>query len=88
VTSISVSENEESFVQHNKVALHEPIAFSLDKRGTGRFISPVEFEEYARLKAQLKCALSVYELSEETLQAIALSKMDARHEHLNSLIDD
>jgi hypothetical protein len=33
-------------------------------------------------------AFAVHELSEETIQAIASSKMDTRHDHLNDLLDD
>jgi hypothetical protein len=33
-------------------------------------------------------AYAVEELSEDTLKAIASSKMDSRHEHLNALLDE
>ena len=33
-------------------------------------------------------AYAIEELSEDTLKAIASSKMDARHEHLNVLLDE
>jgi hypothetical protein len=39
-------------------------------------------------KAQMPKVYAVDELPDETIQAIAASKMDARHNHLNSLMDD
>lgn len=40
------------------------------------------------MKALQPKAYAVSELSEQTIQAIASSTMDARHNHLNSLLDD
>ncbi|MFZ5931715.1 MAG: type II toxin-antitoxin system Phd/YefM family antitoxin [Pseudomonadota bacterium] len=85
---VPASEFSKNFGRYREMAQREPIAVTSHERVTGYFVSSAEYEEYVRLKSMLPKAYAVEELSEETIQAIAASKMDPRHNHLNSLLDD
>ena len=54
---------------------------------TGHFISRADYEELQRLRSLMPKAYAVEKLSDATVQAIAASRMDARHDHLNALLD-
>lgn len=56
-------------------------------RVTGYFVSARDYDEYQRLKAMASTALAVEELDGATLNALAASGMDARHDHLIALMD-
>ena len=86
--SVPSSEFSKNFGRYREAAQRKPIAVTSHDRVTGYFVSRSDYEDYLRLKAQMPKAYAVEELSEETIQAIAASKMDARHDHLNSLLDD
>ncbi len=85
---VPASEFSKNFGRYREMAQREPIAVTSHERVTGYFVSSAEYEEYVRLKSMLPKAYAVEELSQETIQAIAASKMDARHNHLNSLLDE
>jgi len=85
---VPASEFSKNFGRYREMAQREPIAVTSHERVTGYFVSSAEYEEYVQLKSMLPKAYAVEELSQETIQAIAASKMDARHNHLNSLLDD
>ncbi|MEQ1887895.1 MAG: hypothetical protein ABL951_01800, partial [Alphaproteobacteria bacterium] len=57
-------------------------------RMTGYFLSRAEYEEYLHVKSMIPKAYAVEEFSETTLRALAASKMDSRHNHLDNLLDD
>ncbi len=82
------SEFSKNFGRYREVAQREPVAVTNHDRVTGYFVSGAEYEKYLELKARMSKAYDVGELSEATIQAIAASKMDAKHDHLNSLLDD
>ena len=86
--TVPASEFSKNFGRYREMAQRETIAVTSHERVTGYFVSSAEYEEYVRLKSMLPKAYAVEELSQETIQAIAASKMDARHNHLNSLLDE
>jgi PHD/YefM family antitoxin component YafN of YafNO toxin-antitoxin module len=88
MVTVPASEFSKSFGRYREVAQREAVAVTSHDRVTGYFISSAEYEEYLLMKARMPKAYGVEELSEETIQAIAASKMDARHDHLNSLLDE
>jgi len=53
---------------------------------TGYFVPPDEYEEFERFRTRRRSFATV-ELAEEKVEAIAASRMDARHEHLDALLD-
>lgn len=81
------SEFSKNFGKYREAALREPVAVTSHERVTGYFVSSDEYEEYIRLKKQMPKALAIEELSEETIQALAKTKMNSRHKHLNELLD-
>jgi len=86
--TVPATEFSKNFGRYRELVQREPIAVTSHERVTGYFVSSTEYEEYLRLKSLMPKAYAVEELSEETIRAIAASKMDARHDHLNSLLDD
>lgn len=66
----------------------EPIAVMAHNTIKGIFVSPKMFKEYEELKARASKAQSVEEISEKTIQMIAASQMDKKHDHLNDLMDE
>ncbi len=81
------SEFSKNFGKYREAALREPVAVTSHDRVTGYFVSAEEYEGYEKAKKRMSKALAVEELSEETIQAIAKSKMDARHKKLDKFMD-
>lgn len=65
-----------------------PVTVKSHNQVAGYFLSPRDFAEYQRLKAEARKALAVEELDADTVNALRNSRMDDRHEHLNRLLDD
>lgn len=86
--TVAATEFAKNFGQYREAVQREPVAVTSHDRVTGVFLSAREYAEYQRLKSLMGKAYAVEELSEETLQAIAASRMDARHDALNALLDD
>jgi PHD/YefM family antitoxin component YafN of YafNO toxin-antitoxin module len=88
LATISATEFAKNFGRYRELVQREAIAVTSHERVTGYFVSEAEYKDYLRLKAMASKTYAVEELSEATIRAIAASKMDARHNHLNSLLDD
>lgn len=86
--TVPATEFSKNFGRYRELVQREPVAVTSHERVTGYFVSSSEYEEYVRVKSMMPKAYAVEELSQETIQAIAASKMDARHNHLNSLLDE
>ncbi len=86
--TVPSSEFSKNFGRYREAAQREPVAVTSHDRVTGYFVSSADYEAYLQMKARIPKTYAVHELSEETIQAIALSKMDATHDHLNSLLDE
>lgn len=77
-----------NFGRYREAAQREPVAVVAHNRITGYFVSAKDFDEYQRLKALAPASQLTDELDYATLRALAASRMDARHDHLNALLDD
>mgnify|MGYP001809650231 CR=1 FL=1 len=55
-------------------------------RITGYFVPPDEYEEFERFRSQ-RHSFATIALPEAKVQAIARSRMDERHDHLNAMLD-
>lgn len=86
--TVPASEFSKNFGRYREVAQREPVAVTSHDRVTGYFVSAADYEFYLRMKAQMPKSFAVEELSEDTIQAIAMVRMDAKHDHLNTLLDD
>ncbi len=86
---ITVSETEfsKNFKRYCEQVQLEPVAVVSCGRVSGYFISSAEYEELTMVKLMMPKAYAVEELFEETIKEIAASRMDARHNHLDRLLD-
>ena len=67
-------------------AQREPVAVSSHGQITGYFIGPDEYEEFRRFR-ESRHSFATADLSEQKVKAIGASRMDARHKHLDSILD-
>lgn len=86
--TVAATEFSKNFGRYRELAQREAVAVTSYERVTGYFVSRTEYEELQRLRSMMPKAYAVEELSEATVQAISTSQMDARHNHLNALLDD
>lgn len=86
--TVPATEFSKNFGRYREVVQHDVVAITSHERVTGYFVSAREYEEYVRMKARMPKAYAVDELSEETIRAIANSKMDKKHDHLNAMLDE
>ena len=77
-----------SFGKYKDEAQFEPVAVSNHGRISGYFVSPREYEELQRLRQFERRVYRLKELPREIAEAIMSSKMDAKHDHLNALLDE
>jgi hypothetical protein len=84
--TVPASEFTRNFGRYRMLAQREAVAVSSHGQITGYFVRPEEYEEFMRFKAQRRSFATV-DLSDDKRQAIAASRMDPRHEHLNALLD-
>ena len=87
MTKVAATEFARNFGRYREEAQHEPVAVVAHNRVTGYFVTASDFAEYQRLKAAAPTALAIEELDGATLKALAASRMDRRHDHLNGLMD-
>ena len=84
---VAATEFARNFGRYREEAQREAVAVVTHNRVTGYFVSAHEYEELQRLKALAPTALAIEELPAATLTALAGSRMDARHDQLNLLMD-
>lgn len=85
-SAVPASEFTRNFGRYRMLAQREAVAVSSHGQISGYFVRPDEYEEFLRFKARRR-AFAADELSDEKAKAIAATHMDARHEHLNALLD-
>jgi prevent-host-death family protein len=85
---ISATEFVRNFGQYREVVQREPVAITNHGRATGYFVSAESFQEYQKLKAMARRAYKVVDLPKKLVDAIASSRMDPAHDHLNALLED
>lgn len=84
--SVPASEFTRNFGRYRMRAQREAIAVSSHGQITGYFVGPDEYEEFRRFRESRRSFATV-ELSEEEVKKIGAARMDARHAHLDSLLD-
>lgn len=75
------------FGRYQDEAQRVPVCVKTHERVVGYFMSAHEFDEYQALKAQ-RVALPIEDFSAEMLDALAHSRMDPEHDHLNAYMDE
>jgi hypothetical protein len=76
-----------NFELYQREAKREPIEVTAYGRVTGYFLSPEAFERYRRLSAASRQACYPDELPDHLKHAIRESRMDPKHDHLDTLLD-
>ncbi len=84
--TVPASEFTRNFGRYRMQAQREPVAVSSHGQVTGYFVGPDDYEEFKRFRAQRQSFATV-ELSDDRIAAIAKSRMDPRHAHLDALLD-
>ena len=84
--TVPASEFTRNFGRYRMRAQREAVAVSSHGRITGYFVGPDEYEEFRRFQ-ETRRSFATAELSEERVKAIGASRMDARHKHLDTMLD-
>jgi hypothetical protein len=84
--TVPASEFTRNFGRYRMRAQREPVAVSSHGQITGYFVGPDEYEEFKRFRESRR-SFATAELPEEKVEAIRNSRMDARHAHLDKLLD-
>ena len=83
---VPASEFTRNFGRYRMRAQREAVAVSSHGQITGYFVGADEYEEFKRFQESRR-SFATAELSEERVKAIGASRMDARHAHLDKLLD-
>ena len=84
--SVPASEFTRNFGRYRMRAQREPVAVSSHGQITGYFVGPEEYEEFRRYRDNRR-SFATADLPPEKIAAIAASRMDERHNHLDVLLD-
>ena len=85
---VPATEFARNFGQYREIAQREPVAVTSHGRAMGYFISAVEFQELQRLKALARRSRAVADLSKEEIDQMTAGRMDAEHDHLDTLLNE
>ena len=84
---IPASEFTRNFGRYQMLAQREPVAVTSHGRTTGYFIAAEDYEAFKRFKESRRSFATV-DLPEERARAISSSRMDERHAHLDTMLDE
>jgi len=85
--TVPASEFARNFGHYKMLAQREPVAVSSHGRIAGYFVQPDDYEDYLRYKAQ-RTSFATRDLPDAKVRAIKSARMDDRHRHLDTLLDD
>ena len=84
--TVPASEFTRNFGRYRMQAQREAVPVSSHGQVTGYFVGPVEYEEFKHFREQHH-SFATAELPKERVAAIAGSRMDARHDHLDAILE-
>jgi hypothetical protein len=84
--AVPAAEFTRNFGRYRMLAQKRAVPVSSHGHITGYFVPPDEYEEFERFRAQRRSFATV-DLAEDKIRAVAASRMDTRHDHLNALLD-
>jgi PHD/YefM family antitoxin component YafN of YafNO toxin-antitoxin module len=84
--AVPASEFTRNFGRYRMRAQRTPVAVSSHGHITGYFIGADEYEEFRRFRESRR-SFATAELSEEKVEAVRTSRMDPRHDPLDTLLD-
>ncbi len=84
--TVPATEFTRNFGRYRMRAQREAVAVSSHGQITGYFVGADEYEELRRFRESRR-RFATAELPEERVRAIGASRMDARHTHLDTMLD-
>jgi len=84
--TVAASDFTRNFGRYRMRAQRQVLAVSSHGQITGYFVGPETYEEFRRFQENRR-SFAAAELSEEKADAIAASRMDPRHAHLDALLE-
>ncbi len=84
--TVPAAEFARNFGRYKMQAQRAAVPVSSNGTLAGYFVAPHEYEELQKLKG-MRRRFQTADLTDEEAERIASSPMDARHEHLNKLLD-
>ena len=84
--TVPASEFTRNFGRYRMLAQREVVAVSSHGQVTGYFVGPDDYEAFQRFREQRR-TFATQALPDEKITAIAGSRMDPRHAHLDALLD-
>ena len=85
--TVPTSEFTRNFGRYQMLAQWEPVVVTSHGRTTGYFIAADDYEAFKRFR-ESRQSLATGELPEKKANAISASRMDARHDHLDAVLDE
>jgi hypothetical protein len=86
-TPVPASQFTRNFGRYRMMAQRNAVPVSSHGSITGYFVPPDEYEDFLRFK-RLRRSFATAELSSERVRAVGKSRMAARHDPLNALLND
>lgn len=83
---VPAAEFARNFGRYKLLAQREAVPVSSNGTLAGYFVATQEYEELRKLK-DMRRRFQTAELSDAEVEEIASSRMDARHDHLNALLE-
>lgn len=84
--AVPATEFSRNFGRYRMLAQRQAIAVSSHGHIAGYFVPAEEYEDFVQFKAQRR-SFATEDVSDERARAISKTRMDRRHDHLNSLLD-
>jgi hypothetical protein len=84
--AVPAAEFTRNFGRYRMLAQKGAVPVTSHGQITGYFVPPDEYEEFERFRAQRRSFATV-DLPKEKVRAIAATRMDPRHDHLNAMLD-
>ncbi len=84
--TVPASEFTRNFGRYRMRAQREAVAVSSHGQITGYFVGADEYEEFKRFRESRR-SFATAELPGEKVKAVGASRMDARHKHLDAMLD-
>ena len=88
MSAVTATEFAKGFGRYKEEAQREPVAITSYGRVSGYFVSAHEYEELRRLREFERRVYRLKGVPKDMLEAIKNARMDASHDHLNTLLDE
>ncbi len=85
--TVPASEFTRNFGRYRMQAQRAAVAVSSHGQITGYFVGPDEYEEFKRFR-EARRSFATAELPEDKVRAVGMSRMDARHAHLDAMLKE